>query len=390
MKTMKRQSIALFAALAFLPVAGFSQPPNPAPPPGAPGAPAPPAPANPPVPPERREKPPTVPVTFLGVETSAVPAVVCDQLALAKGFGLVVDYVVPDSPAAAAGIQPNDILKMLNDQILTEPDQLSKLVRSYSEGTNITLTVLRKGQEQKITVKLAKKEVPQRRFGRHEHDFGIGGPDFGDFEEQLRDQLNDLKEQLGESKPGIIHDAVMKAHEEVARAREEALRAGQRARDEAQRARDEAQRERDRAQRARDEARVGGELKITHTDESGLKTTKIDLGKAQIVFSDEKGELRIDSAEGRRILTAKDPKGMLLFSGPVETREEIDKIPAEVRDRFEKLQQKDLPSIVGPEETDEDEDSDDLDEEDDAGPSAEQVSMPIFPRNMWTFQTILI
>src|SRR3977135_2611380 len=102
-----------------------------------------------------------VPVTYLGVETSDVPRVVSEQLGLPKGFGLVVDYVVPDGPAAAAGVQQNDILKMLNDQILTEPDQLSKLIRSNAEGASVTLTVLRKGQEQKITVKLGKKEVPQ-------------------------------------------------------------------------------------------------------------------------------------------------------------------------------------------------------------------------------------
>ena len=78
---------------------------------------------------------PKVPITFLGVETSAVPSVVAEQLGLAKGFGLVVDYVVADGPAAAAGLQQNDILKMLNEQILTEPEQLGKLVRSFPEGT---------------------------------------------------------------------------------------------------------------------------------------------------------------------------------------------------------------------------------------------------------------
>ena len=88
---------------------------------------------------------------------------VAEQLGLAKGFGLVVDYVVPDGPAAAAGLQANDILKMFNDQILTEPDQLSKLVRSNTEGATVTLTVLRKGAETKLTAKLAKREVPQRR-----------------------------------------------------------------------------------------------------------------------------------------------------------------------------------------------------------------------------------
>ncbi len=77
-----------------------------------------------------------------------------------------------------------------------------------------------------------------------------------------------------------------------------------------------------------------------------MKTTKIDIGKAQIVYSDDKGELRVEKVDGKKVLTAKDPQGLLLFSGPVETKEESDKVPAEVRQRYEKLQQNDLPAVI--------------------------------------------
>src|SRR5213595_1268062 len=180
--TMKTKSIITIAAIALLPVAGFTQPNPPNPPPPPPGSP-PTAPVGPGAERDRHEK--KVPVTFLGVETSEVPNVVSEQLGLAKGFGLVVDYVVPDSPAATAGLQQNDILKMLNDQILVEPSQLRKLLQTFPEGTDVTLTVLRKGQEQKVTVKLAKKEVPRRRASmdrmhdiNHDRSFELG--DFGD------------------------------------------------------------------------------------------------------------------------------------------------------------------------------------------------------------------
>jgi hypothetical protein len=387
-KNMNIKRIAIITGFVLLPLVGFSQPPTPPTPPAPPPSP------NQTSPAERREKPPKVPVTFLGVETSAVPPVLCDQLALAKGFGLVVDYVVPDSPAAAAGVQPNDVLKLLNDQILTEPDQLSKLVRSFSEGTNVTLTVLRKGQEQKLTVKLAKKDVPQRRaFGRHSHDFGMGDMDFGD----MRERMNELKEQFSEANQGMIQDAVMKAHEQVQRVREEAQRVREQAQEERQRVREEAQRAREEAreqrERGRDEVRRDGqEVKITRTDDTGLKTTTIDLGKAQIVCSDDKGELRIDNAGGKRMLTAKDPKGMLLFSGPVETKEEIDKIPAGVRERFEKLEDTDLPSVVGPEQNDDEDDAADVDDDDDneTSQSTDAVSLQRLPHSIWTFRTILI
>ncbi len=139
---MKIKSIATIAAIGALPISAFTQTP--------PTPPQPPAPPHAPGMPGHHEKAPKVPMTFLGVETSQVPDVVSEQLGLAKGLGLVVEYVVPNSPAASAGIQQNDILKMLNDQILIEPSQLRKLLQTFSDGTDVTLTILRKGQEQKM------------------------------------------------------------------------------------------------------------------------------------------------------------------------------------------------------------------------------------------------
>jgi hypothetical protein len=309
---------------------------------------------------------PKVPVTYLGVETSEVPRVLSEQLGLAKGFGLVVDYVVPDSPAAAAGVQQNDIIKMLNDQILTDPEQLAKLVRSYGEGTNITLSVLRKGQEQKITVKLAKKEIPQRsEFGPGRHWRSMGDYDFGDFGmSDLRERMHDLKKQLGDERGGMIHDAVVKAQREAMRARDEGLRAAE-----------EGRRAAEEGRRIAEEARRAGRLRITRSVENGLQTTNIDIGKAQIVFSDDKGELRIEKIDGKKVLTAKDPQGLLLFSGPVESKEDLDKVPAEVRQRYEKLQQNDLPAVRSFKGSDENDESIEMngDNDEDEVISAEQV-----------------
>jgi hypothetical protein len=353
--------------------------------------PTPPNPPNPPQPPQdRQDKAPKVPVTWLGVETSPIPPVLCEQMNLPKGFGLVVDYVVPSGPAAAAGVQPNDILKMLNDQILMEPDQLSKLIRSFSEGTTVTLTVMRKGKEEKIPVKLGKKEVPQRRGMMH------GGFDFGDH------NFGDVNDS--------IHDAVMAAQAEARRASEEAAERGreaaQRGREAAQRGREIAQRAREAAQRvserAREEAqRAAGQISITRTINDAVQHTKIDIGKAQIVFSDDKGELRIENIDGKKVLTAKDPQGRLLFSGPVETKEDLDKVPADVRQRYEKLQTRDLPSVVRSEDEDDqdadDEDGDDDDDDDaDDGDSYEQASYcPSVPpqtiqHSIWAYRTIVI
>src|SRR4029078_9236813 len=110
---MKMKSVFTITVIALLPIAAFAQP-SPAPP----QPPQPPRPPHPPRMPDHHERRPKVPVTYLGVDTSQVPTVVSDQLGLAKGFGLVVDYVEPNSPAATAGAQHNDILTMHKDQTM--------------------------------------------------------------------------------------------------------------------------------------------------------------------------------------------------------------------------------------------------------------------------------
>ncbi|HEV3392423.1 MAG TPA: PDZ domain-containing protein [Chthoniobacterales bacterium] len=381
---MKTKSIAAVVTLMLLPIAAFAQP-NPANPPNPPPGPPPNGPVGPGGDRERHNEK-KVPVTYLGVETDGVPRVVSEQLGLPKGFGLVVEYVVPDGPAAAGGVQQNDILKMLNDQILTEPDQLSKLVRSYTEGTTVTLTVLRKGKEEKIGVKLTKKEVPERSewgHGRH-FNFNFNGRDWSDFGmDDLKEHMNELKEQLGDQTQGVIHDAVMAAQQEAQRVRDEA----QRRLDLAQQMRDQAQRVRDGAQHMRDEARRAPRIRpaprpdaptftFDQNKDGGLSTTKIDIGKAQIVYSDDKGELRVEKVDGKKLLTAKDPQGLLLFSGPVETKEELDKVPAEVRQRYEKLQTNDLPAVISGHQAEMENDTDTDDEDSDADiQSMSQISI---------------
>ena len=335
---MKIKLVTVIATVAFLPIAGFAQ--TPPAPPQPPDQPHPPAPGS-------HEKAPRVPMIFLGVETSQVPTVVSEQLGLSKGLGLVVEYVVPNSPAAAAGIQQNDILKMLNDQILIEPSQLRKLLQTFSDGTDVTLTILRKGQEQKVTVKLAKKEGPQRHSWApgDKHDSQWDFDDTGDLGEQMQGLKEQLQEQLGAQR-GVIRGAVMKAHEAARRARDDARRAAR-------------------------------EIRILSKDNGTLKATRIDLGQAQIVFSDDKGEMKLENVDGKKILTAKDPQGKLLFSGPVETKEDRDKMPADVRERYEKLQRNDLPAVApGTDADEENEDDADADEDDDATQSTDTVCAP--------------
>ncbi len=168
----------------------------------------------------------------------------------------------------------------------------------------------------------------------------------------LKDGLKDLKEQLGDEKRGVIHDAVVRARGEAMRARDQARRAM-------------------------------GQRRIFSKDGDAIKATTIDLGKAQIVFSDDNGEMKLETVDGKKLLTAKDPQGKLLFSGPVETKEDLDKIPADVRQRYDKLRENDLPAVAPPSDLNEENDSaDENDSENEIGGSLEQVSATTFSHDV--------
>ena len=91
-------------------------------------------------------------VPFIGVVTSPLGEQVRAQTNLTEDVGLSVDVVSPDSPAAKAGLKAHDILAKYDDQLLCAAVQLSALVKRTGTGNKATLTVLRGGKELPIEV----------------------------------------------------------------------------------------------------------------------------------------------------------------------------------------------------------------------------------------------
>ncbi len=89
-----------------------------------------------------------------------------------KQYSLPVDYgalvvrdhrpnsvaIVPNSPAATAGIQENDIILELNGQKVADDKDLSDMLQNCEVGSEIELTVLRKDQQMKLKAKLEERK----------------------------------------------------------------------------------------------------------------------------------------------------------------------------------------------------------------------------------------
>jgi len=91
---------------------------------------------------------------WLGVLCAPVDALLKTHLEL--DAGVVVEQVVPDSPAAKAGIRENDILLRFGDVKLTDVECLVKAV-TENQDREVKLGLLREGKETTLSVKPAER-----------------------------------------------------------------------------------------------------------------------------------------------------------------------------------------------------------------------------------------
>jgi hypothetical protein len=96
---------------------------------------------------------------WIGVASEPAGAAMHAQLPdLPKGAGLVVQQVVADSPAAKAGIQPNDILFAAGDKSLGQVSELSAAIAAGKDA-ELPIKLLRGGKTMTITVKPEEQKV---------------------------------------------------------------------------------------------------------------------------------------------------------------------------------------------------------------------------------------
>ncbi|MCB1277879.1 PDZ domain-containing protein [Prosthecobacter sp.] len=112
------------------------------------------------------------PVAYIGVLTREVAPELRSQFSLPEGFGLMVDEVMPDSPAKAAGLKQHDILVKFEDQNLVNMEQLMTLVRAKKKGDVVNLDVITGGKKTQVPVTLGERMVAAN---EHRVQYGFGG-----------------------------------------------------------------------------------------------------------------------------------------------------------------------------------------------------------------------
>jgi len=100
--------------------------------------------------------------SWLGVETHEVTADKAKELKLSAERGVVLGKIVPDSPAAKAGLKENDVVTEVNGQRVEGAAQFRRMIREIPAGRSIQLTVWREGRSQTVSATLGKSEERRR------------------------------------------------------------------------------------------------------------------------------------------------------------------------------------------------------------------------------------
>ena len=94
---------------------------------------------------------------FLGVSGTDVTPEMAQRFGLDGDDGAVIESVEPDSGAADAGLQPEDIVIAVEGDAITSMSDLVVAIRRFQPGDTITITYLREGQRREADVTLGER-----------------------------------------------------------------------------------------------------------------------------------------------------------------------------------------------------------------------------------------
>ncbi len=98
---------------------------------------------------------------YLGVGLQPVDEDLAPSLGLPKDSAEIVRSVVPDGPAARAGLQQGDVIVRVNGQAVTPDQTVSYLVANTSVGSRVPLEIVRGGKHQVINVMVGQRPTEE-------------------------------------------------------------------------------------------------------------------------------------------------------------------------------------------------------------------------------------
>lgn len=156
---------------------------------------------------------------YIGVDLQELDADLAKYFQTQAGAGVLVARVEPNSPAEKGGLKSGDVITQLNGKQVTTDEDLRASLNEAKEGENVSLTILRHGKVQNISVKPEKRtfdfpklqelgeigelgklsELRELRKLRETPEFRESMQDLRREMEKLKEEMKELKKELRES-----------------------------------------------------------------------------------------------------------------------------------------------------------------------------------------------
>jgi serine protease Do len=98
---------------------------------------------------------------WLGVMIQNVNQELAESFDIEQASGALVSQILPDSPAAKAGIEVGDIIIRYGDELVEESSELPRMIGVTAVGKTVDLLVVRKGEPLQLKATIARLEVEE-------------------------------------------------------------------------------------------------------------------------------------------------------------------------------------------------------------------------------------
>ncbi len=96
---------------------------------------------------------------WLGVSIQEIDSGLAEKLGLDKPMGALINGVLDDTPAEEFGLQKGDVIIAINDEAIKNVNHLRTTVAMYKPTTPVSISILRDGQTQDISVALNQRSA---------------------------------------------------------------------------------------------------------------------------------------------------------------------------------------------------------------------------------------
>ncbi len=150
---------------------------------------------------------------YLGVGLTDLTPELRSYFGIDSDYGVLVNRVEEDSPAAVAGMQVGDIITLVDGEEISGSQELALAVRRKEEGDPIDLEVWRDGRPTTLTATAAQREKIQIDLSGLEGLRGLGtmgnmeafGIDLDTINETVEEALKNMEHAFGEDGNFMFH-----------------------------------------------------------------------------------------------------------------------------------------------------------------------------------------